>query len=134
MVLKNPIILVYAKGNVSQLYRTTFLFTPVSYQQGSTVCAILLYITSRGLCCNIIVLNVYSPTAVKNEYINNNYAKLEQAIKATTTSAWCLPLRFCLLLKSSKNKSPISMKFHQNQYKTQCKILHLELQNLTHSI
>lgn len=134
MVLKNWIILVYAKGKVCQLYRTTFLFTQGSYQEGSTVRAILLYIPSRGLCCNIVVLNVHSPTEVKNEYINNNYAKLEQAIKATTTSAWCLPLRFCLFLKSSKKKSRISTKFHQNQYKTQCKILHLELQNLMNSI
>jgi len=48
-----------------------------------------LYITARGLCHNIIVLNVASPTEVKSEGINNNYAKLEQAFKATSTSAWC---------------------------------------------
>jgi hypothetical protein len=68
---------------------------------------ILLPITARGLCCIIIVLNMHTPTEVKSEDINNNYTKLEQAFKATSTSAWCLALRFSLLVRSSKNiKSP----------------------------
>jgi len=63
---------------------------------------IQLPITARDLCCIIIVLNVHSPTEVKSEDINN-YTKLEQAFKATSTSAWCLALRFSLLVRSSKN-------------------------------
>jgi len=49
------------------------------------VCDIQLYITARGLCCNIIVLYVHSLTEVKSEDINNNYAKLKQAFKAPST-------------------------------------------------
>jgi len=64
---------------------------------------IQLHITARGLCRNIIVLNVHSPTEVKSEDINNNYTKLEQAFKATSTSAWCLAFRFSLLVRNSKN-------------------------------
>ena len=96
---------------------------------------IQLYKTARGLCCNITVLNVHSPTEVKSEEINNNYAKLEQAFKATK--------HFSLVPgfevepayeKFKKHKSPITIKFHQNQYKTQCKILHLEIQNPMNSV
>jgi hypothetical protein len=64
---------------------------------------IQLYITARGLCRNIIVLNEHSPNEVKSQDMNNNYAKLEQAFKATSASAWCLALRFSLLVRSSKN-------------------------------
>ena len=64
---------------------------------------IQLYKTARGLWCNIIVLNVHNPTEVKSEDINNNYAKPEQTFKDTSTSALCLALRFCLLMRSSKN-------------------------------
>jgi hypothetical protein len=64
---------------------------------------IQLYVTAKGLCHNIIVLNVNSPTEVKSVDTNNNCAKLKQAFKAPSTLAWCLALRFSLLMRSSKN-------------------------------